>query len=201
MKKTIAIDIDDVLSATAAGFSKFSDERWGGNHHPDNWQEAWDLFWDIPREEAISRAEEYHRSDAVSAYGSLDNAAQVLRKLKSQYRLIIITSRKVVLRDHTSEWLNKHYQGIFDEVHYAGIWDGGENLDVKLNMTKAEICRELSCDYLIDDQLKHCKGAANVGIDALLFGDYAWNQSAELPENIQRIKDWNAVWEFFSGRA
>lgn len=198
MKKTIAVDIDDVLSATAEGFAAFSDKKWGGTHNPEQWQEAWDKFWDVPREEAIKRAEVFHNSDAVSGYRHYEQALPVLKRLKETHRLIVLTSRKVVLKGYTNAWLDKYFPDIFDEIHYAGIWDSDHSIDHKLNQSKAEICRQIGGDYLIDDQLKHCIAAANAGIEALLFGNYKWNQTDELPKDVTRVSDWGEVARYFN---
>ena len=40
-------------------------------------------------------------------------------------------------------------------------------------LTKGMLAKEIKADYLIDDQLKHCSAAAELGIPALLFGVYA----------------------------
>ena len=48
------------------------------------------------------------------------------------------------------------------------------------------------------DQLKLCRAAADLGMDALLFGDYSWNKIEELPDNTARCKDWKEVGEYFN---
>jgi len=86
-----------------------------------------------------------------------------------------------------------------DHIHFAGIWD--KISDASIARTKGELCQELGADYIIDDQLKHCVGAAKLGLKALLFGNYLWNQNGSLPENVQRVDDWSGVLRYFSERS
>lgn len=63
--------------------------------------------------------------------------------------------------------------------------------------TKAQMCKDLGVAYLIDDQSRHCLGASEIGVTALLFGDYAWNHVEKMPDNVQQVRDWNAVIQYF----
>ena len=62
-------------------------------------------------------------------------------------------------------------------------------------LTKAEVCKEIGAVALIDDSLKHLLQCSEVGIEGILFGDYPWNQTDSLPENITRCTNWLEVLE------
>jgi hypothetical protein len=104
-----------------------------------------------------------------------------------------------MLEPMTRLWVEKYYNGIFSDIRFAGIWDSDDR-ENRMNMTKAVLCKEINASYLIDDQLKHCKAVAEVGIEALLFGAYPWNKSVDHDENITRTESWLQVEEFFYGR-
>jgi uncharacterized HAD superfamily protein len=198
-QKTIAVDIDDVLAASAEGFATFSNERWGLSLRPEDYQEEWAEVWKVSIDEAMRRSDEFHASGVVKEYRRVDNALMVLKKLSEQYRLIIITARRKDLKASTDDWLDQHFPGVFSEVRYAGIWDSDHPVSHQVSQTKAEICRELGADYLIDDQLKHCIGAADAGITSLLFGAYNWNQTkTSLPDNVVRVASWTEVARYFN---
>lgn len=200
-RKTIAVDVDDVLSASAEGFAEYSNLRWGAGVKPEDYTEEWAVFWNVPLKEAVKRSVEFHQSDTVSRYRHFDGALPILRNLRDRYNLIVVTSRQSVLKSHTDVWLEEHFPGIFSDTHYAGIWDSGQQVAHMLKRTKAELCRELGADYLIDDQLKHCVAAHEVGIVALLFGDYSWNKEVPTaPGGIIRVPSWQAVGEYFDGQ-
>src|SRR3546814_18720926 len=89
--------------------------------------------------------------------------------------------------DDTMEWIEKHYGGVFSDVHFAGFWDKIDQNSVHL--TKAELCTKVGAEYLIDDQVKHCKAVAEAGMKGLLFGKYSWNTLDEMNLNITREAD------------
>ncbi|HJQ08526.1 MAG TPA: hypothetical protein VJ836_03550 [Candidatus Saccharimonadales bacterium] len=156
-------------------------------------------MWNIPVEEAEQRAIYSHEAGVVGNYRCFDNAISVLRRLSRLYDLVIVTSRRATLRLETDAWLEKHFPGLFKQIRYVGMWDADQDFAHKIKQTKTEICREIGTGYLIDDQLKHCISAAEAGIEALLFGNYAWNRhDAELPRRITRVRNWEDIARYFN---
>lgn len=199
-KRTIAVDIDDVISRSAEGFSAFSNERWGTNLTAAQYSEEWAPLWGVSVEEAIERAKELHDAGAHGTYLSYEEASPVLARLKERYNLEIVTSRRAVVSNITEDWLAKHFAGLFSAVHYVGMWDEDvdpHNVHQRLERTKADLCKQIGAEYLIDDQLKHCLAVAEVGIQAVLFGDYRWNQHDNLPVNVTRASNWDEVERYF----
>jgi uncharacterized HAD superfamily protein len=200
-RKTIAFDIDDVLAANAEGFAAFSNERWGTNLKPGDYSEHWAEIWGINQEEADERREVVLTEKLFTSYRFFDEAMAVLKKLRKNYNLVVVTSRANRVQKDTLDWVKKEYGDIFLEIHFAKIWnDSGMPVSEKLKMTKAELCREIGADYLVDDQPKHCLAAAEAGIVAVLFGDYDWNRNIKLVKNMVRATDWPAVLEYFEGQ-
>lgn len=201
-RKTIAVDIDDVLARSAEGFVAFTNQRWNMRLSPDDYREEWAVVWGVPLAEALRRSEEYHASGAAGRYEPHQTALPVLRQLSKKYKLVAVTSRRAILRPETDQWMERHFPGVFKDLYYAGIWDrklsGQRVVGQALAHTKAEICREIAADFLIDDQIKHCVGAAEAGLTALLFGDYGWNRApGHLPARVVRVRGWNDVAEYF----
>jgi uncharacterized HAD superfamily protein len=196
-RQVIGIDIDDVLSRSAEGFTVHSNRRWGEGHIVERYDEDWAKFWGIPREEAQKRANEMHTSGVFGNYSPYTQAVPVLKQLAQNYTLIVVTSRRSLIKPETDRWLERYFTGVFQAIHYAGIYDSNAQIHHMLKQTKAELCRDLGVDYLIDDQLKHCVAASEIGINALLFGDYSWNKADQLPEGVTRVKDWASVGQYF----
>lgn len=199
---TIAIDIDDVLSRSAEGFVAFSNNRWGMELTVNDYHEAWAKVWGVSLKEAEQKGAEFHKSGVIGTYIPHSSAYAVLKRLSQRYRLVVITSRRETIKALTDDWLDRHFPNIFDEVQYAGIWDKrrptDDNVEELLSTTKADICSALRVNYLIDDQPKHCIGAAQAGIKSLLFGKYPWNESpTESPEGMTRVHDWGDVARYF----
>lgn len=198
-KKVIAVDLDDVLSDTVPKFLEFSNKQWGMHLTIDDYDEHLARMWKVEDHEAEKRIMEYHESGVSENYKHDEVAVGVLRKLSKKYELVITTSRRRQLEPMTRAWLEKHYNGIFSDVKFAGIWDSDDRAN-RMNMTKAALCQEINASFLIDDQPKHCKAAAEVGIEALLFGLYPWNKDVKLGKSITRTESWLEVEEFFNGR-
>ena len=197
MKQIIGIDIDDVLAANAEGFVKFSNERWGMHLRPEDYKEHWAEVWKVDLKEFERRAIELHDSGVIATYRHNDAALPVLQELKQSYILLAMTSRQLVSEQLTRDWMEKHYKGIFDDIKFTGIFDGPLDLSLHLR-TKSDLFTEHKVTYVIDDQLKHCLAAAELGIDTLLFSNYTWNQTDEaLPEKVVQVSDWQAVLEYF----
>lgn len=199
--KTIAFDIDDVIAANAEGFVEFSNRRWGTNLKPGDYSEHWAQMWGISDDETEARREVILQNRVFLKHRFFDEAKPVLIKLKSHYKLVIISSRGPRVQAETIAWINQAYPGVFQEFHFPKIWDQPLTIDEKVKMTKAEICREVGADYLVDDQPKHCLAVADAGITALLFGDYDWNRKVKLQPNMVRAKTWQDVLEYFDARA
>lgn len=193
-KLKVAIDIDDVLAENAAGFVAFSNQRWGTTLTVDDYDEHWSKMWSIDSEESARRAVEFHDSPAIRGYGHIGGAYEVLQELSEQHHLVIATSRRLQMKTDTLAWIDEHFPGIFTSstVHFAGIWDEGGS-DHSIVMTKADLITQIGADILIDDQLKHCIAVAETGRNALLFGDYTWNQQPILPSGVVRCLGWDDV--------
>jgi 5'(3')-deoxyribonucleotidase len=197
-RKTIAVDIDDVLAAHADSFVAYSNKKWGTSLKPDDYDEHWAEMWRIDDAESNRRREEIIKDKLFLTYPFFPDASPVLRQLSKSYKLVVLTSRHKGIIEDTAQWIGKEYGDIFEEVHSAGIWDEVERpIAEKVALTKGDIAKQIGADYLIDDQPKHCLAAAEAGLTALLFGDYRWNRDIKLPKNVYRAKTWQTVQEFF----
>ena len=195
-RKIIAVDIDDVLGVFADEFVKYSNGKWGTKLTVEDYTEHWAEMWQVDKDLTNARAKEWYKSGITGALPANSHAKEGLRKLSEKYDMVITTSRHSTLRQETEEWVQKHYPNIFTSVHFAGIWENQDKShDELIKVTKAELCKKLGADYLIDDQPKHCLAAAEAGIEALLFGDYPWNQDVKLIKGVRRVKNWQEVLE------
>jgi uncharacterized HAD superfamily protein len=194
----IALDIDDVLSRTAETIIEYGNEHWDYGHTLEDFNERVAAMWQVDQDEAERRWAQYMTSGNMERYDVIADAKEVLAKLQKHYRIIAVTSRRESLMGITREWINSNYTGLIESVVSSKIY--GEGRADAHQLTKAAVLQEMDAAYLIDDQPKHCLGAAEVNVQAVLFGDYPWNRALELPASVSRCKDWQAVWEYFDGR-
>ncbi|HSX43077.1 MAG TPA: hypothetical protein VLF59_03240 [Candidatus Saccharimonadales bacterium] len=198
VKPIIALDIDDVLSHSAAAIIAYANKRWGHMHTLEDFNEHLPSLWQVTQEEAESRWAEYMASGEMEQYQVLADARAVLQNLAKRYRIIAVTSRREELMGLTQRWLDQNYPGVVRRLVSSNFYGKGDPHAAK--RTKAAILQELGASYIIDDQPKHCNGAAGIGVQAILFGDYPWNRSAELATGVVRCLDWDAVKGYFDGR-
>jgi 5'(3')-deoxyribonucleotidase len=198
-KSVIAVDIDDVLADSAQDFIDWSNKKYNTKLTIEDYHEHWAKIWQVDNDETERRAIEYHCSGSLMKYKHNPYARKVLEKLRKNFKLIIVTSRPAHMKEDTRTWIHNFYPNLFSDIDisFAGMWDRIN--DNSRKCTKGELSRELGADYIIDDQIKHCKAAAKFGIKALLFGDYSWNLTGnKLPRGITRVKDWNEVERYFN---
>lgn len=84
--------------------------------------------------------------------------------------------------------LDRYFPNIFQSIEFTGFFGNKAR-------SKADVCKELKADILIDDHIHHAEQVAKAGIKVLVFGNYPWNQAEKLLENMQRVKDWHEVEE------
>jgi len=198
-KKIIAVDIDDTLAASAQAWVAYSNQKWETNLAVDDYDEDWAKMWQVNTEVLRERADHLHTTPGITGAFKHDASAQaVLNDLAKDYELVITTSRHSLLQGETLEWLDKHFNGVFSNIHFAGIYDSGHHDPVSL--TKADLIEKVGADYLIDDQAKHCFAVAEQGRQAILFGDYVWNRDVALRPGVARCRDWAAVKEYFDAQ-
>ncbi len=197
-KPIIAIDIDDVLAHSVPMILEYSNTHWNTELTIDDYDENFSKMWQVSHKEADSRINEYFKSGILSDYMHHEDAFAVFEKLKKDFKFIVVTSRSTWLKDVTVDWINKCFPYVFndEDIYFAGFWDGGSS-DVVINQDKGDFLSKLGAKYIIDDQPKHCLGADKNGIKALLFGEYSWNKTNNLPQSITRVKNWNEVLRYF----
>jgi uncharacterized HAD superfamily protein len=199
-KPIIAVDIDDVLFDENMAVLRFVNEQYGLSLTAEDYDidapywGYWEKVWKVSDDEGAKRYEAYIASGVKLNHHVMSGAVESIKRLKKQYRLVIITARDDRQVELTHAWLDKHFPGVFDEIAFVHVWSG----DIKAS--KAVIASKLEVSYLIDDNAEHCKLAAEAGIEAILFGDYGWNRSVELVDGVTRARNWQEVTEYFNGR-
>lgn len=194
MKKlTIAIDVDDVLAMHYEALVDFYNSTYDADLRLEDYTtDHWSNVWGLDEAETRKRAEAFADSGLHLDFLLKRGAQEAVKKLREHYTLVIVTARRQQNVKPTLIWLTKHFPDVFAETRFLPIWE----TDTK--QTKADICKELGADVLVDDSIKHCGIAASEGMKAVLFGDYPWNRAEQLPDGVTRCDDWPAVVEYFT---
>ena len=95
----------------------------------------------------------------------------------NRHEVWLVTSRPTYSRSVTLSWLEEH------KIHYDNIiFDRrGDKLSVGPKF-----------DVFVEDFLEEAHIIAKAGIFTLLF-DQPWNKASVLPENCERVYDWNDI--------
>ncbi len=195
----IAVDLDDVLSQTNEFMRIHVNENYGQKHSAKDYlieapyHNYWEIVWAVDETEGNTRYASYSKLRNGDNMRPIQGALSVLKKLKKDFDLIIITARGTDDAEATKIWLEKNYPSIFDHIEFV---PAAMNADKEV--TKAMICRQLGVDYVIDDAMEHCELIAEAGIQCLLFGEYGWSRYKTLPPLVSRVTDWSAVEEYFN---
>ncbi|XP_074562613.1 uncharacterized protein LOC141819163 [Curcuma longa] len=150
--------------------------------------------WKCSRAEADIRVHEFFKTSYFkSGIFPIPGAQHALRNLSTFCNLSVVTSRQNVIKDHTLEWIEEHYPGLFQEIHF------GNHFALNgVSRPKSEICRSLGAHVLIDDNPKYALECAEIGIRVLLFDfddSYPWCKSGSANSHplVMKVHNWQEV--------
>lgn len=133
----------------------------------------------------------FFASPYFAGLSPVKGALETLRAHADHCRFVVVTSRQHSIEDPTRAWLDAHFPGVFSGVAFGNHW--GPHGSSK--RSKADMCRDVDAALLIDDNPAYAAEVAReAGISALLFGEYAWNETPlPLPAGVVRAVSWAHV--------
>lgn len=197
-KPIIAIDIDEVLSPLHDLFFAHHNEVYGTNYPIRDPAGGYYLheYTDEPKSQILEKIKKFIETEAFRNVEPLEDAVEVLSRLKKRFKLVIITSRQDFYHEVTHAWLGQHFPSVFDEIQFTEYIQGEGSV-----IPKSEICQQLGAQFMVEDNLETASKCAEAGITTLLFGDYPWNRVEVMPKNMVRTNSWLAIEEYFDGIA
>lgn len=188
-RAVIAIDLDDTLASLTPAIVGYASKmlgrpmRIGNITDKDYWAQ-----YGIDDHEAISIVHGYNLA-GFPELQPVAGAFEAVRALAEQYELHVLTSRDPASASITDAWIAVHFPSLFSGVHCLG------NQYVSTNArSKAEACRELGVQAIVDDSAAYLTDCIqNGGVPlAVLFGNYPWNVGQELA-GMQHAANWAEV--------
>ncbi|URE37902.1 5' nucleotidase, deoxy (Pyrimidine), cytosolic type C protein (NT5C) [Musa troglodytarum] len=162
-KLAVAVDVDEVLGSFLLALNKFIADCYSSNHSVSEY-----YVYEFYKIWKCSRAE-------------------------GTSKTFFILSRQNAIKNHTLEWIEKHYPGLFQEIHFGNHFalDG-------VSRPKSEICKSLGAHVLIDDNPKYALECAEVGIRVLLFdyhNSYPWCKAGSATSHpmVTKVHNWQEV--------
>lgn len=194
-RKTIAIDIDDVVANTIDAVRLWANMETGveindeAYHTDDDYWNYYNAIWQRHGVDDKLNFEVFLEKMAVSQthIAVQEGAREVIDALKKKYDIVFISARPAAQKDETRRWLDEH---ISKDIP---LYIAAHPTIQQTLQSKGEICRELGVSLLIDDNIDHCKSALEYDTDTILFGNYGWNERA--PADMKRCYTWREVGE------
>lgn len=192
-KPIIAVDIDDVIYPMVPSLIEYLDTEHKVRLSEHDFAE-YDIrkVWGGGPVEAAAIFEKYIEKSGIQI-APIRGAKEALHTLSLKFDVIVMTARDISSFPKTHDWITHHFPDIFKDVHLLG-----NRHDSTTIRGKAEVCKELGVYCLVDDNLGHVLTTNELGIKTILFGNYPWNQSSDLPVNIFRANNWQEVVEHLS---
>jgi uncharacterized protein len=184
----IGIDLDGVLADVVPAFLSWHNRIYGTNLTFDQVTD-FDLskVWGGTHEENIQKIMDCYESPEFRAVQPVKGAIEAIQRLSNEHELVIITARPTQVVDLSRMWVHAFFPQAFEKIYFndclksTGVYG-----------RKQEQMKEAKIDLLIDDALKNVSISSEINIPSLLL-NYPWNQSAELPEKVTRVNNWEEI--------
>jgi uncharacterized HAD superfamily protein len=185
----IGLDMDEVLAQFLATFIVYHNEKYNTNHRLEDVHEfeLWKV-WGGTKEEIAERIRQFVVEGRVLTLPPVPMAQMIIESLKEDNELFVITARHDAGRESSEKWLEEHFPETFREVHMSN----DAHKENSSNKTKADICKDIGIDIMIEDSYLYAEGIAAEGIPVILL-NYSWNISKPHTDNIFRARDWSEV--------
>ncbi|MBL7051825.1 MAG: hypothetical protein ISS01_01925 [Nanoarchaeota archaeon] len=196
--------MDDVIFPYNRGFLLFHNANFGTNLRREHFRHfsyktvLENIGINVTHEEVSRRIVAYESSVFFRDRDVIPGSKKGLRELKNKkHELVIITSRREELESLSREWVEKHFEAIFDEIYFA-------SRDPRIGgKSKFQHCIELNVDVLLEDQFENSLLCEYAVQKCVYLFDAPWNrpwqrigrsnQSSKLPPGVTRVKGWNDI--------
>lgn len=187
----IGVDIDDVIADLIPSVIDFFNEKLGTSFtKEDFFSQDYASVMKKPEKETHKLMSEYIEDGHLEKLIPLEGSREALKDISNKHKIYAVTSRIPPAEKSTRTWLDKHFKGVFEDIHYS--LNSYVNTDRKL--TKKEICLNLEVDVMVEDDVGYATLFEDCGINVILF-DQPWNRSFNDKEHhhIKRVSEWSEI--------
>lgn len=191
----VAVDVDEVLGRFVHTLNRFCKD-----HYEMDYREAdysiyeFAKIWNCTQEHSNHIVHEFFKSQHFNdGIPVIPGALEALTRMRSSHDLVVVTSRQHVIQDATLEWIDRHYEGVFEEVYF------GNHFALEgVSRRKSEICKSINASVLIDDNPGYAVECAEAGINVLLYDwnlAYPWSKldKGKMHPLITIVRNWEEV--------
>lgn len=187
----IAVDMDETSIKFVPYFLKWHNLEHGTSVKPtdlDNFDMSGKLG--CTPGECLDRILEFYDTKIMRQLPPVDDAVENMGYLSEKHDIIAVTARPESIKQITQNSIDKYFRNLIGNLYLTG--DSVE----ETNKSKAEICKELGVDVLVDDRPKYCYEAIGVGTRSILFnlnGNYGWGAPEVKKEGLYHARSWKDV--------
>ncbi|MEA3356881.1 MAG: hypothetical protein U9Q67_00375 [Patescibacteria group bacterium] len=186
----IAVDLDDVLADSMTVLIKFHNNTYNTALKKSEFLSTrfWET-WGGTRDEAIQKVYDFYKTSYFKDTQPIRNSISVIKKLKENNDLFIITSRQYCIEKETINWVEKYFPGIFTKIFFTNHYSQSGD-----NRKKSDVCDRLNVDVLIEDSLDYAMECLKADRKIILF-KCPWNIDGQIQKGIYPVNGWNEVME------
>jgi 5'(3')-deoxyribonucleotidase len=158
--RRIAVDLDEVLFPLLKPMMKYHKVKDPLTmRYPYKFAEV----FGVTPERAQSMLYEYYETPEFEnqrpVMGARHNVDAISQNVDTMY---IVTGRQEFLRDKTEKWVQTHFPDVFNDIIFTNSYTPDE-------VRKADVCRALNADLLIDDLIDTCRDCKELKINSINY--------------------------------
>lgn len=185
----LAFDCDDVLVHTSSVIVDKYNKLYGTSVTLDAYYRKGDTWQSNSHEEALQRLDGILRDGVIDEVAPDTEVVRAAEQLAAIHELHLVTGRQDYMEPATLRLLHTYFPGCFTGVEHTNYVTVANS--TYLRRSKGEVCSQLGADVLIDDHVDHGESVLAAGVsEVIVFGDYPWNNSFELPTGMSRCSNW-----------
>jgi hypothetical protein len=124
----------------------------------------------------------------AAGVGVVPDAAVALKPLRKYFTLVAVTDRPRAAEKATREWLDAHYDGVFDKLVF---------LDER--SSEHLVARELKIQVAVSADPTALASASETVNHAVLVGSVPWaGETSGLPPHVKTVADWASARDVFA---
>ncbi len=184
----IGIDLDNILADFTGNFLRFHNHVYGTSLKDQDLVSY--RFRDVvgcTRDEEMEKFYAFYQTPFFLNIQPIPGSQDGISKLKSKYKLILVTARQNDIAQITNDWISRFFPSAFSEIYFMNHASRSGD-----RFNKAERCSDLGIRLVIEDSDKVAKECADKGILTILF-DYPYNHKANLPVLVKRVYSWPEI--------
>jgi 5'(3')-deoxyribonucleotidase len=183
----IAIDLDDVLCNMRPALLDWHNRSAGTDWAFEDFTSfGLAAAFGISMDDERRIVHQFHTECDHKEIPVVEGSLGAIAKLSASHELYVVTSRPAEGQFIAENWVEHNFPGMFKAVVMANPYSFAGSKPT----TKGEICKELGCEILIDDDARHMPSLAEHGVMMLLVSK-PWNTEARLEGEVIRVEDWD----------